>query len=54
MAAVQNNPKSKQSEEFMRIQDLLYLCASNWYWFALSLMITLGAAFLYIKVTPPV
>lgn len=53
MAAVQNNPKSKQSEEFMRIQDLLYLCASNWYWFALSLMITLGAAFLYIKVTPP-
>ena len=54
MAAVQNNPKSKQSEEFMRIQDLLYLCASNWYWFALSLMITLGAAVLYIKVTPPV
>lgn len=54
MAVVQNNPKSKQSEEFMRIQDLLFLCVSNWYWFALSLVITLGAAVLYIKVTPPV
>ena len=54
MAAIQNGSKPKQSEDFMRIQDLLSLCMSNWYWFAFSLLITLGIAILYIKVTPPV
>ncbi len=43
-----------QTEEFMRIQDLLYLCLANWKWFILSLVITLSVATIYILRTPPV
>lgn len=46
---------SKQSpEEFITIKDLLLLCAGKWYWFIISLVITLSIAVLYIKKTPPV
>lgn len=38
----------------MRIQDLFYLCLSKWYWFVISLGITLSVAILYVLVTPPV
>ncbi len=51
MSATANNPK--QTDDFISIQDLLYLCLSKWYWFAISLAITLAIAVLYIKMTPP-
>ena len=51
MSATSNNPK--QTDDFISIQDLLYLCLSKWYWFAISLVITLAIAVLYIKMTPP-
>lgn len=50
MSATSNNPK--QTEDFVNIQDLLYLYLSKWYWFAISLAITLAIAVLYIKTTP--
>ena len=51
MSAISNTPK--QTDDFIRIQDLLYLCLSKWYWFVISLAITLAIAVLYIKMTPP-
>ena len=51
MSATSNNPK--QTDDFISVQDLLYLCLSKWYWFAISLAITLVIAVLYIKMTPP-
>lgn len=51
MSATSNN--LKQTDDFISIQDLLYLCLSKWYWFAISLAITLAIAVLYIKMTPP-
>ncbi|WP_455630597.1 GumC family protein, partial [Parabacteroides sp.] len=50
----QNNTRAGQPEDFIRIQDLLYLCLSKWYWFVLSLGITLSVAILYVLTTPPV
>ena len=50
----QNNVRTGQPEDFMRIQDLFYLCLSKWYWFVISLGITLSVAILYVLVTPPV
>lgn len=47
----QNSPKE---EPFINIQDLWYLFLSNWYWFALSVFITVTTAVLYLAVTPPV
>ncbi|MEY8686188.1 GumC family protein [Bacteroides sp. AN502(2024)] len=38
----------------VQIKDVIYLCLGNWKWFALSLLITLGAAVYYIKSTPAV
>ena len=51
MPATSNNPK--QTDDFVSIQDLLYLCLSKWYWFAISLAIALTIAILHIKMTPP-
>ncbi|MDD2954468.1 MAG: polysaccharide biosynthesis tyrosine autokinase [Parabacteroides sp.] len=50
----QNNVRAGQPEDFIRLQDLLYLCLSKWYWFLISLGITLSVAILYLLVTPPV
>ncbi len=51
----QNTAKqASQPGEFMRIQDLFYLCLSKWYWFVISMVIALGLACLYIMKTPPV
>lgn len=54
--ATQNNiaSKSKQADDFLRIQDLFYLCLGKWYWFVISLVITLGVAVFYLLTTPPV
>lgn len=53
--ATQNNPtRPKQAEDFIRIQDLFYLCLGKWYWFVISLAVTIGVAVIYLLTTPPV
>ena len=53
--ATPNNPtKPKQTDEFIRIQDLFYLCVSKWYWFVISLAVTISVAVIYLLTTPPV
>ncbi len=52
MNPTQNN-KPKTQDDFMRIQDLLYLCKVRWYWFIISLGICLSVAYLYVRKTPP-
>lgn len=45
--------KSTQPENFIRIQDLFYLCLAKWKWFVISLLAALFVAFSYIQMTPP-
>lgn len=53
---VQPNPMARpnQEEDFIRIQDLLYLCLTQWRWFILSLVVTCGIAIFYNLTTPNV
>ena len=46
--------KRAQSDDFMRIQDLWYLCVGKWYWFVISLAVAIGIAAVYLLTTPPV
>ena len=52
----QPNPMARpnQEEDFIRIQDLLYLCLTQWRWFILSLVVTCGIAIYYNLTTPNV
>lgn len=52
--ATQNTSKFKQADDFLRIQDLFYLCLNKWYWFVISLVVTSGVAVIYLLTTPPV
>ena len=54
--ATQNtiSSKPKQADDFIRIQDLFYLCVNKWYWFVISLAITIGVAIIYLLTTPPI
>ncbi len=54
MAVNQKNTKPGQPDDFLRIQDLLYLCLARWQWFVLSLVVTVGAATVYLLRTPAV
>ncbi len=45
--------KQKSTDDFMRIQDLMYLCMSRWHWFVISIIIALSLGFLKVKSTPP-
>ena len=54
MAINQKNIKPGQQDDFLRIQDLLYLCLARWKWFVLSLMVTIGVATVYLLRTPAV
>ena len=54
MAINQKNTKPGQPDDFLRIQDLLYLCLARWKWFVLSLAITTGVAAVYLLCTPAV
>ena len=53
---VQVNPllRRNQADDFIRLQDLFYLCLAKWRWFILSLAVTLGIATYYILTTPNV
>lgn len=46
--------KNKETEDFMTIIELFYLCAAKWKWFVLSLVVTLGIAVLYLLHTPSI
>lgn len=55
MATTNNlTSKAKQADDFIRIQDLFYLCLGKWYWFLIALVITIGIAVFYLLTTPPV
>ena len=49
-----NQKRPTQADDFIRIQDLLYLCLTKWKWFVLSLAVTVGIAVFYLLRTPAV
>lgn len=55
-ATMQNAPgrRPQQAEDFIRLQDLMYLCLVRWRWFVISLVVTLGIATYYLLSTPSV
>jgi len=42
-----NNPLAIEAETPINIQKYIYLILSNWYWFALSLLIVVGSVWIY-------
>lgn len=54
MASIQKNTPAQNPQDFIRIQDLIYLCLGKWHWFVLSLTLCLGIAVYYLLTTPPV
>ena len=40
--------RPQQAEDFIRLQDLMYLCLVRWRWFVISLVVTLGIATYYL------
>lgn len=49
---IKQYPATK-NEDFEKIQEWLYLCLTKWHWFALSLIVALGLALLYLLITTP-
>ena len=57
MAPVQNNNNKIQqqnTQDSIRIQELLFLCLAKWHWFVISLIVCMGVAVAYLLRTPPV
>lgn len=54
MATLQRNTPAQSPQDFIRIQDLFYLCLGKWHWFVVSLAVCLGIAICYLLTTPPV
>lgn len=50
----QHTRPAAKADDFIRIQDLYYLCLAKWRWFVLSLVVCLGIALIYLLKTPPV
>ena len=48
------NNKKVDAGNTIRLQDIYRLFINNWYWFVLSLLITVGATVAYLLVTPSV
>lgn len=44
--------KKTQTDDFLRVQDLVYLCISRWKWFVLSILVILTATYFYVKSMP--
>lgn len=44
----------KPADDFIRIQDLWGMFVPKWYWFGISLFVTLALAVLYLLSTPPI
>ncbi len=56
---VQGNASAKratrnQTNIMVQVRDILFLCLAQWKWFVLSLLITLGYGYWYLKSTPKV
>ncbi|MDO4165052.1 MAG: polysaccharide biosynthesis tyrosine autokinase [Bacteroides sp.] len=54
MATLQKNTSLQNPQDFIRIQDLFYLCLGKWQWFVISLIVCFGVAVWYLLTTPPV
>lgn len=54
MSETQHTRPAAKADDFIRIQDLYYLCLAKWRWFVLSLVVCLGIAIIYLLMTPPV
>lgn len=54
MPESQHTRPAAKADDFVRIQDLYYLCLARWKWFVLSLVVCLGIAAIYLLKTPPV
>lgn len=54
MTTERNISRYKQQDDFIRLQDLFRLCLARWYWFVISLVVTIGIAVFYLLTTPPV
>lgn len=46
--------EQQPTDDFIRIQDLFHIFISKWYWFALSLFITIALVIIYLLITPPI
>lgn len=44
--------KSGQTDDFLKVQDLLCLCLAEWKWFVLSLLIAFSVATVYVLRAP--
>lgn len=45
--------KTETNPGFISVRDMLIICRSRWYWFAVTLIIAITVAFFYIKRTAP-
>lgn len=54
MSTEPNISRVRQFNDFIRIKDMFYLCLLRWKWFAVSLLVTVAMAWLYIQRTPPI
>ena len=52
--SIQKTKSPAQTDDFIRIQDLLYLCLAQWKWFILSVAVVISFAVLYLLITPPI
>ena len=50
----QNAQQNPEQDSAINMRELMFLCLSRWYWFAISLFICLALAVVYILRTPPV
>ncbi len=48
------NKPVQQQDDFLKMQDLFFMCLSKWKWFIYSFVLTLGVATIYLLTTPPV
>ncbi|MCQ2958766.1 MAG: polysaccharide biosynthesis tyrosine autokinase [Bacteroidales bacterium] len=46
--------QQNQNDDFIQIKDFLSLCLSRWYWFVVSVVITMAIGFAYLLRTPNV
>lgn len=53
-AASSHQKKGESDSTVLMLKDIYYLSLANWKWFVLSIIIAIGVAIWYIKVTPPV
>lgn len=53
MTTVQKN-NTPNTQDFITLQDLFYMCLAKWHWIVLSLVICIGLAACYLLMTEPI